>query len=147
MKLPWYKCWNIILLIIISKHTIIRAKCGLVSFVQESTTHSAKTRPYHVPSTSLHDVLFHSSTVTGPVWKFAGRNFSDVASPSISDIQRTCAKNVCKDNWYDVLYWSVKGRLKDGPLSDVIFIARTFYLNIKIVLYINIIYILFREKW
>ena len=54
------------------------------------TTNSAKTRPYHVPSTSLHDVLFHSST--GPVWKFAGRSFLDVASPSISDIQRTCVQ-------------------------------------------------------
>ena len=91
---------------------------------QGAPSHSAKTRPHHVPSTSLHDVLFHSST--GPVWKFAGRYFLDVASPSISDIQRTCVKNVRKDFRYDVLYSSVKGRLKDGLLSDVIFITRTF---------------------
>ena len=34
--------------------------------------------------------------------------------------------NVRKYYKYDVLYWSLKGRLKDGPISDVIFITRTF---------------------
>ena len=52
-------------------------------------------------------------------------------------------KNVRKDYKYDVLYWSVKGRLKDGLLSDVIFITRTFLSKYQIILYINIIYMLF----
>ena len=84
-------------------------------------TDSPKPLPYHVPSTSSHDVLFHPAT--GPVWKFAGRNFLDVASPSISDIQRTQVKKRPKKS---ITIRSPKP-VRDGTIKGRPFIGPNLY--------------------